>query len=318
MSEAESGAPGLGRPTPVAPRVSVIIPTRNRALKVTHAIASAFASGRAVGVIVVDDASSDDTRAVCASIEGIRYIRNGRPLGPSGARNVGLKACASEYVAFLDDDDTLLAGALDALGAVLDANPSVALVYGSVYLMTEGTNARRTFVAPRDHSSGDIFEQLLEGNHIFINSVLVRTRQVIEAGCFDVNLSYMEDWDLWIRIAERHPVASTPEPVATVREPDLFSGQLSSNRALMVARSLHVQERGLDLPRGRALSAARRRQLRQSFVNKSARALLLPAVRAASRGAFALACDLATTSLRLMLFPDRASRIADRITAHGE
>ncbi|MDQ5836983.1 MAG: glycosyltransferase, partial [Acidobacteriota bacterium] len=95
------------------PSVSVIIPTHNRPRLLPRAVESAHAAGEDVEVVIVDDASTDETAEVCRGLAGVKYIRLERNQGVAGARNVGLLASGGEYVAFLDDDDLRLPGSLD-------------------------------------------------------------------------------------------------------------------------------------------------------------------------------------------------------------
>ena len=93
-------------------RVTVIIPTHNRPHLLPRAVESARAAGSDVEIIVVDDASTDQTATVCRNLEGIRHIRLERNQGVAGARNVGIFESSGKYVAFLDDDDLRLPGSL--------------------------------------------------------------------------------------------------------------------------------------------------------------------------------------------------------------
>src|SRR5687767_10877641 len=113
------------------PGVSVIIPTFERPRMLTRAVESArAASSTPPEIIVVDDASIDETAEVCRNLNGIKYVRLERNLGVAGARNVGLLASTREYVAFLDDDDTRLPGSLDLQVAALEANPAAGFCCG--------------------------------------------------------------------------------------------------------------------------------------------------------------------------------------------
>jgi glycosyltransferase involved in cell wall biosynthesis len=96
------------------PRVSVIIPTNNRPHMLVRAVQSPERAGSGVEVIVVDDASTDQTAEVCQTLQGIKYVRLEQNQGVAGARNVGILASSSDYVAFLDDDDLRLPGTLSS------------------------------------------------------------------------------------------------------------------------------------------------------------------------------------------------------------
>ena len=95
------------------PKISVIIATHNRPHLLPIAISSARTAARDVEIVVVDDASSDDTAAVCKSISEITYVRVDRNQAVAGARNIGLIASSGKYITFLDDDDLRLPNSLD-------------------------------------------------------------------------------------------------------------------------------------------------------------------------------------------------------------
>ena len=108
---------------------SIIITTNNRPHVLPRAVASAHASGKDVEVVVVDDASSDETAEVCKSLSNINYVRVERNQGVAGARNIGLVASSGAYVSFLDDDDTRIAGSLDQQISVLELDSEAGLIY---------------------------------------------------------------------------------------------------------------------------------------------------------------------------------------------
>src|SRR5262249_59370281 len=110
---------------------SVVIPTRNRAACLGVAIASVLASPLITDprqIVVVDDDSSDDTPLVARDFD-TEYIRV-TCRGPSGARNAGLMMSATPYIAFLDDDDAWLSGAMESQLEALDHESDAAFAYG--------------------------------------------------------------------------------------------------------------------------------------------------------------------------------------------
>ena len=125
-----SGTPGSG---PDAPRISVVIPTYNRANYLAQAIDSVLAQTCGpVEIVVVDDGSTDDTRAVVRGYgERVRYVytQNG---GVAHARNVGTCLSRGEYVTYLDSDDVLYPYMLELESGVLDRYPEVGLVYAEM------------------------------------------------------------------------------------------------------------------------------------------------------------------------------------------
>ncbi|MEX2293214.1 MAG: glycosyltransferase family 2 protein [Acidimicrobiales bacterium] len=101
------------------PTVTIGIPTRNRADRLTRAVASALAQDQPVEVIVCDNASTDATQALMEATAGIRYIRHAADLGAKANFQSALDAATSEYFMWLADDDWLDPGYISACLEVL-------------------------------------------------------------------------------------------------------------------------------------------------------------------------------------------------------
>jgi glycosyltransferase involved in cell wall biosynthesis len=270
------------------------------------AVNSVRRAGTDLEIIVVDNASTDDTSQLCAKLEGIRYLRLERNTGEAGARNAGIRESRSEYVAFLDDDDLRQPGSLDTQLAVLEANRQAALVYGRVLI----GDAQRCIPTgesyPASCPAGDIFWRLLAENFIPMPSVVARKHCLVEVGLFDAVMTPVRDWDLWLRVAERFEVAAVEEPVAIYRKWNLSSNQMSSNRAGIYRAAAAVQAKALRLPRASAADSSARRQVRRCFLNRTSDALIYEAVAAFDQGHRRSAWNDAITALRL--HPLRAAR----------
>jgi glycosyltransferase involved in cell wall biosynthesis len=113
-------------------QLSVVITTRNRHQLLKRAVASVKNEGTNAEIIIVDDASGDETNQYCSSEEGIRYIRLSKNEGTAAARNAGISASSNAFISFLDDDDWRLPGTFSSQLSVLRQNPSCGLVYGKV------------------------------------------------------------------------------------------------------------------------------------------------------------------------------------------
>jgi glycosyltransferase involved in cell wall biosynthesis len=195
------------------PTVSVVIPTYNRrgalARAMTSVVAQSFGDWE---LIVVDDASSDETEEVVRSLGDRRlvYVRITQKRGGSAARNSGTRRARGKYVAFLDSDDEWFPEKLarDIAVFTLSGN-SVGLVYcGKEVLDSDGRLLRRRIPTLQ----GDVYPQLLA--HDFIGTcsrVAVRKDSLEAAGGFDESLPSAQDWDIWLRIAKVTKVVCVPE-----------------------------------------------------------------------------------------------------------
>jgi glycosyltransferase involved in cell wall biosynthesis len=243
------------------PKASIIITTHNRPHLLPRAINSAHASGTDVEVVVVDDASSDETARICQSVVGIAYVRVERNQGVAGARNIGLIVSRGEYIGFLDDDDVRLAGSLDRQIAALEKESQAALIYGQA--VPEDPNGEQDEPYPSDCLQGDIFEELLTRNFIPCGSAVFRRECLSRVGLLDDGIPGIDDWDLWVRIAEIYPFIAIETPVMIWRRSNPTSGQGSSSTVdLIVLSRKQFREHWLKLPR---LANAPRHKQREAW-----------------------------------------------------
>ncbi|MBV8858362.1 MAG: glycosyltransferase family 2 protein [Acidobacteria bacterium] len=280
--------------------VSIIITTRNRPRLLSRAVESARLSGRDPEIVVVDDASTDETGEVCRSLPGIRYVRVERNQGVACARNAGLRASSGQYVSFLDDDDERLPGSLDVQVERLEAEPRAGMIYGQA-LVVGGSGAAARRLYPAHCPRGDIFWELLGQNFIPCGSVVFRRSCLAGVGSLDERVPGIDDWDFWIRMAERFEVIATEEPVFSWRRSSPGSGQGSSSGARMVRMAVRqFRERWMRL--GRAAEAPRgtRRRAWDAFSEGMARHLVWEAVRAQAAGRTRQAAENVLTGLRLL------------------
>ncbi len=287
-------------------RVSVIIPTRSRPHLLPRAVESARLSGSDVEVVVVDDASTDETAGVCRSLEGVRYVRVERNQGVAGARNVGLIASTSELVALLDDDDLRLPGSLDLQAAALEADSSAGFVCGGMLMADQEGRLTGEAFAP-ETPGGDVFLELLElAFPVMPLTTLIRKECFRRVGLFNARVPGIDDWDVLVRIAELYPAAVVDGPVGVYRQPTPTSGQGSSSQARQLARAARHQLELLRLPRAAALPASERQALRRRTLKRIADTLLLNSARRFREGSYRHAFGGSLTALRLC--PSRALR----------
>jgi glycosyltransferase involved in cell wall biosynthesis len=188
------------------PKISVVIPTHNRAELLALAIRSALGQTfREIEIIVVDDASSDHTPKVVESFgsDKIRYVRHENCRGPAAARNSGIDQACGEYVAFLDDDDEWFPRKLELQMEVMRKSPSsVGLVY-SGYVVVDSQSGK--VLGERvPEKRGDLSKEMLVENHIGGTTCALIRRNCFESvGVFDERLPPFEDYDLWIRLSQQ-------------------------------------------------------------------------------------------------------------------
>lgn len=211
-------------------KVSVIIPTYNRAELLPETIGSILAQTfRDFEIIVVDDGSTDNTKEVVESFNSpsIRYIYQAN-LGVSAARTTGIKASSGEYIAFLDSDDIWLPENLELKVKRLDSHPEVALVCSDAYVFDDKTGANlgrfwrdkpfHYWINPQKASEQPLKEMLSRGCFIGPPLALVRRLAFANVGYFDESLPTFEDWDIFIRIIQRFPIEIIDTPLVRIRQ----------------------------------------------------------------------------------------------------
>lgn len=302
-----------------APAVSVVLATYNQAPWLDGAIATVRAQSFSDWeLLVADDGSTDDTAAVVgrhAADSRVRHLP-----GPHAercvARNRALAEARGDLVAFLDTDDRWHPEKLARQVAVLQGAPDAGFCY-TVARFVDAEDQPLPIRKPPDALAGNLFPVLVRGNLVILASVVARLRRVIEAGAFDETLPVCgcEDWDLWLRLARRHPVAVVDEELTRYRHLGNTSPAqlLESGLAVLerrYAESGTVEAAGLS----RAAARARLRWYLAGAVAADRRAAAVPLVLAALREdpGTALARP-ALGALAALLLPRTAERVLRRL-----
>ena len=221
---------------------SVVVPAYNASNTVLRSLASIEAQSLSpIEVIIVDDASQDNTAALVESHIprmreagiALRCIQLTRNSGPSVARNLGLQEASGDFVAFLDADDVW---EVDKLAIVEHAigESDAALVCHSY---SEPGSSASDF-----HKSLGIkrlsLRQMLWCNPAQTSCAIVRRNIGVK---FDESMRYCEDYDLWLRIAENSSVLIiVGRPLTKLGRPQLTMGGLSGSTLRMRAGELRV------------------------------------------------------------------------------
>lgn len=209
-------------------KVSVVIPTFNRADKIAGAITSvAHQTEPPDEIIIVDDGSTDDTKKVVDSLKmhNLRYIWQPN-LGGNAARNAGIGAATHPWIAFHDSDDFWLPHKLETLRKALELqDASGAEVIFSSFILYDPAKHKASVMPKHIDANGEksiLYEApLMQTNILTANPIstqtLLASKQVLEAvGNFDPSLPRFQDWDLAIRLAEAGKFIFIPEPLCYV------------------------------------------------------------------------------------------------------
>lgn len=212
--------------------VSVVIPAYNSELYIGAALDSVLAQNHSVNeIIVVDDGSTDSTQSVVARYPGVKWIQQDHR-GPSAARNSGILAAKSEWVAFLDSDDLWhpekMEKQINALANFSSAMFGFSTIEG-FYTRGDGIVIEMPFMPEalckwaaenqtfQESVFGDAYRLLLETNCVHTSSVVARREALLEVGQFDVSLNHGEDHDLWLRLSRRWPAVFNLKPISQYR-----------------------------------------------------------------------------------------------------
>ncbi len=203
-----------------APRVSVVVPTRNRRDLLIETLSSVRDQTLADWeLLVVDDDCSDGTAEYLDGFMDTR-LRRFRPAGHgerSAARNLGLANAQADYVMFLDDDDLLWPDALRLLVSELDSDSSLVAAVGSRRFREINQDSTLHFQISRAATIHGGWRDLLFNWTPNSGQNLYRADAVRAVGGYDTRCLPCEDRAMWLRIAHMGPVRVIPQVVLEYR-----------------------------------------------------------------------------------------------------
>ena len=196
-------------PTAAAPRVSVIIPVHGQLAHTLACLRSIACHGAAAPfeLIVVDDASPDDSAATLARIDGLRLLRNPHNLGFIGSCNAGAAAARGEFLLFLNNDTQVTPGWLDALLACFADDPDCGIA-GARLVYPDGRLQEAGALVFADGSAWNVgrfedrddprFAYRREVDYVSGAALMIPRALFAELGGFDTRYApaYYEDADL--------------------------------------------------------------------------------------------------------------------------
>ena len=264
-----------------SPRVSIIIPTFNRAALIRRAVDSVESQSFSDWeLIVVDDGSSDDTAAVVESYrqrlgDRLRFVTRSRG-GSSAARNTGIDMARGEFVAFLDSDDEFLPDKLARQLALFDVAPELGMVYSDLaFVNLAGVRHDSAFtecwplarqvptrrVGANLHvCTGDLTDWLVRGYLISTIVGMVRRSVLGNAVRFLEGQWYSEEWLFYVDVARRCRCGYVDEPLSLHHHVAQSLSRTSVSRNLVNQRALFIMLAKRCPGRSREADAALRRQ----------------------------------------------------------
>lgn len=265
--------------------VTAIIPAYNGVSRyLEQAIQSVLAQTyRDVELIVVDDASTDETARLVLRYPQARYVRRAVNGGQAAARNDGARSAQGTYLAFLDQDDLWKPTIIEEMAQILERTSEAATVHCDGYQVDEAAQILHYDGAMKHTSS---ITQLLRGGHdVATSGSLFRKTCFNTVGGYNEQLPVWEDIDLAIRLFQRYEVLHHPHPLYCHRlYAHNVSREIPSERALLGRRRFLEKHQSSCPPRTPLAKALQRDWAR--YYGDLGKHFLLMGQRAKSREAF--------------------------------
>jgi glycosyltransferase involved in cell wall biosynthesis len=214
----------------VSPAVSINTCTYNSSRYVCETLRSVFAQTlQDFEIVILDDGSTDGTPELIEREfrdPRIRIVRQ-QHITLRFARTVALAHSTGEFLAFLDSDDTWKPEKLQRQLEAARRLPEPALIFCDADLIdADSKPLGRRFSDQFDYASMDLrgtngyMELLARGNFIPSPAPLISIDAIRRAGGFNLSYRHVNDFDLWLRLARRHPLVYLPEALTSYREHD--------------------------------------------------------------------------------------------------
>ncbi|HBQ97955.1 MULTISPECIES: glycosyltransferase family 2 protein [unclassified Roseofilum] len=195
------------------PKISVVIPVYNGEETIKETIQSILnQTFEDFEIVVINDGSNDSTLEIISTFKDRRLnVFSSENSGLSAARNRGITNAKGEYISFIDADDMWTEHKLEEQLKALQSNSWASVAYSWTNFVNENGKFLRS--GCRINANGDVFLQLLRINFIQSGSnLLVKTKALARVGNFDESLDAVEDWDMWLRLAESYQFVCVPLP----------------------------------------------------------------------------------------------------------
>jgi glycosyltransferase involved in cell wall biosynthesis len=207
------------------PTVSIVLPTYNGARYIRESIDSCLNQTYSdFELIVVDDCSTDETPLILKTYDDprLQIIRHSQNAKLPGALNSGFSASQGDLLTWTSDDNRFHSNALEVMVEALQTRPDIGLVYSGCVIIDEfGNRVREEPVFPSEM----IYEKNVVGA-----CFLYRRAVYEEIGDYNEDIFRIEDYEYWLRIAQRFPISAIPDMLYDYR---VHQGSLTSEETLV-------------------------------------------------------------------------------------
>ena len=188
-------------------KFSVVIPVYNASEFLKETLDSVKAQTYTnYEVLVTNDGSNDDTEKI---LKNYKRVNPKFPLsfitqensGVSSARNNAILRAKGDFIAFLDQDDWWFPEKLEKVAGILRINKEIDILYHNMIM--EYWNDNKGLWKSRVLKEPAYNDLLFNGNKLGISAAVVKLNKVLDVGGFSENLCYIEDYDLWLRLARK-------------------------------------------------------------------------------------------------------------------
>ena len=206
------------------PLVSICIPAYNSADYLGDAIESVIAqSFKDFELIIVDNNSSDKTALIISKYSDprISYVKNDQTLSMAENWNKCISLASGKYVGLLHADDSYLPDFIETELKIFKSDPKIGIVYSSINFIDGKGAITSVYLSDNNgfiKDGAEQFKRHILGNYIYCPSIIVKKECYEKVGVFSKELSYLLDWDMWLKIELAHfKVAYTPRILANYR-----------------------------------------------------------------------------------------------------
>ncbi len=193
----------------MSPKISIIIPAYNSEKFIKRTIQSVLnQTYKNFELIIVDDGSTDNTKEIVREFQKkdpkIKYIWEKNSGAPARPKNRGIKRSKGEYIAFLDHDDEWMPEKLEKQLNLFEKEKNLKLGFISSNGLVFNEKENKTY-EHKITKRGEVFQDLLANNFILSSSSVLAKKEVFKnVGFFDENLKFSDDWEMWIKIAQKY------------------------------------------------------------------------------------------------------------------